>query len=386
MMNENQQHLVLAALKATDTYLGIMKDVEKQGIGTPKHLHDFTQYYTTAYTALDNLEKLDEHEPYMKNLVAEMIKISKHEDSSLGDEPYAHAPASSFGEVDEDVGQQRSFVAGADRKNVKVTGADGRPKWKSIPATKIYGPTTVYDPTGVQSSETRDEEDSDRKRAAQKAKQIALANQSASKDRQMSEQAIALVASKSAATGISIDVLSEVYFRAIDNKEEPLARINSYIMKGKAYHQDKDLHEKNDEISEKDMDKMVEDLTWEDIADLFEEDEEQIDEAISATSRMRKSQQFSKTAVKRSVQKGLKLSRSADLATLRNRAKVAARRALMKRFLKGRDKSQLSAAEKDRLEQQIRNMKNVVSLMTQKMLPRISQLQQKRLVGRSKKK
>jgi hypothetical protein len=58
----------------------------------------------------------------------------------------------------------------------------------------------------------------------------------------------------------------------------------------------------------------------------------------------------------------------------------------MKRFLKGRDKSQLSAAEKDRLEQQIRNMKNVVSLMTQKMLPRISQLQQKRLVGRSKKK
>jgi hypothetical protein len=157
-------------------------------------------------------------------------------------------------------------------------------------------------------------------------------------------------------------------------------------MKGKAYHQDKDLHEKNDEISEKDMDKMVEDLTWEDIADLFEEDEERIDEAISATSRMRKSQQFSKTSVKRNVQKGLKLSRSADLATLRNRAKVAARRALMKRFLKGRDKSQLSAAEKDRLEQQIRNMKNVVSLMTQKMLPRISQLQQKRLVGRSKKK
>jgi len=385
MMNEKEQHLVLAALKSTDAYLGVLKETEKSG-GGEMRIHDFTQHYTNAHAALTALNKIDQHEPYMKQHVGDMIKVSGDEDTSLADEPYAHAPKGAGGDVDEAVGQQRSFVAGADRKNVKVTGADGRPKWKSIPATKIYGPTTVYDPSGVQSSETRDEEDSDRKRAAQKAKQIALANQSASKDRQMSEQAIALVASKSAATGISIDVLSEVYFRAIDNKEEPLARINSYIMKGKAYHQDKDLHEKNDEISEKDMDKMIEDLTWEDIADLFEEDEEQIDEGISATSRMRKSQQFSKTSVKRNVQKGLKLSRTADLATLKNRAKVAARRALMKRFLKGRNKSQLSAAEKDRLEQQIRNMKNVVSMMTQKMLPKISQLQQKRLVGRSKKK
>ena len=385
MMNEKEQHLVLAALKSTDAYLGVLKETEKSG-GGEMRIHDFTQHYTNAHAALTALNKIDQHEPYMKQHVGDMIKVSGDEDTSLADEPYAHAPKGAGGDVDEAVGQQRSFVAGADRKNVKVTGADGRPKWKSIPATKIYGPTTVYDPSGVQSSETRDEEDSDRKRAAQKAKQIALANQSASKDRQMSEQAIALVASKSTATGISIDVLSEVYFRAIDNKEEPLARINSYIMKGKAYHQDKDLHEKNDEISEKDMDKMIEDLTWEDIADLFEEDEEQIDEGISATSRMRKSQQFSKTSVKRNVQKGLKLSRTADLATLKNRAKVAARRALMKRFLKGRNKSQLSAAEKDRLEQQIRNMKNVVSMMTQKMLPKISQLQQKRLVGRSKKK
>lgn len=382
-MNEKQQQLVLAALKSTDSYLGVLKDAEKKG-GSEMHIHDFTQHYTNAHNALTALNKINQHEPYMKEHVGDMIKVANDEDTSLADEPYSHAPKGIGGDIDEAVGQQRSFVAGADRKNIKITGADGKSKWKSIPATKIYGPTTVYDPTGVQSAETRDEEDSDRKRARQKEKQIALANQGVPQNTRMTEEIENWLISKSAISCISFDVLLEVYNRA-HNNEEPSARVNSYIMKGKAYQQDIDLHEKNDEISEKDMDKMVADLTWDDISDLFE-DVEQLDEGISATSRLRKSQQFSKTAVKRNVQKGLKLNRTADLSTLKNRAKVAARRALMKRFLKGRNKSQLSAQEKDRLEQQIRSMKNVVNMMTQKMLPRISQLQQQRLTGRAKKK
>ena len=128
-------------------------------------------------------------------------------------------------------------------------------------------------------------------------------------------------------------------------------------------------------------------IEWEDIEDLFtEEDIEEIEEGLSATTRMKKSQRFKMSSVKRQVQKNLKLSRTADQATLKNRAKVAVRRALMKKFLRGRNKAQLSAQEKDRIETQIRSMKNIVGMMAQKMLPKVQKLQQQRLASRGKKK
>ena len=148
-----------------------------------------------------------------------------------------------------------------------------------------------------------------------------------------------------------------------------------------------DIREKNGEDEEDSVcDYIIDLLEWEDIQDLFEEDlEEELDEGISATSRLKKSQRFKMTSVKRQMQKNIKLNRSADLSTIKNRAKVAARRALMKKFLKGRKKSQLSAQEKDRIESQIRNMKSIVNMMSQKIIPKVQTLQRQRLSGRGKK-
>ena len=64
---------------------------------------------------------------------------------------------------------------------------------------------------------------------------------------------------------------------------------------------------------------------------------------------------------------------------LKRRSKLAARRVIMKRYLRGRNKSQISAQEKNRLESQIRNMPNVVGSLSNKLLPKMRKLEQKRL-------
>ena len=152
----------------------------------------------------------------------------------------------------------------------------------------------------------------------------------------------------------------------------------------------------SEEISDDELQDMANRLSWEDIADLyapedFEEElgievkEETLDEKISASSRMKKHMDFARSAAKRNLARSLKLKRSSDLNTLKSRAHHAAKRALMSRLLRGRSKEQLSAAEKDRIEQQLKAMEGIVNNLSQKMLPRIREIERSRLSSRAKK-
>lgn len=152
----------------------------------------------------------------------------------------------------------------------------------------------------------------------------------------------------------------------------------------------------SEEITDDELEDMANRLSWEDIADLyspedFEEElgievkEETLDEKISASSRMKKHMDFARSAAKRNLARSLKLKRSSDLNTLKNRAHHAAKRALMSRLLRGRSKDQLSAAEKDRIEQQLKAMEGIVNNLSQKMLPRIREIERSRLSSRAKK-
>jgi len=67
------------------------------------------------------------------------------------------------------------------------------------------------------------------------------------------------------------------------------------------------------------------------------------------------------------------------MEVLKKRAVLAARRSLYRRFLRGRDKSTLSAAEKDRIEQQVGRMRFMQSAIALKMLPKMRSIEQKRL-------
>jgi len=147
------------------------------------------------------------------------------------------------------------------------------------------------------------------------------------------------------------------------------------------------IAEQREEFSESDINEMVDSLTWEDIVDLYpqedliEEETEQLDEKISAQSRLKRRQGFARGKTKRNTSKGIKLRRASTPAILQKRAQLAARRAIYQRLLRGRDKSSLSASEKDRVEQQVKNMKNIQVSIATRMVPKMRSIEQKRLAN-----
>ena len=154
------------------------------------------------------------------------------------------------------------------------------------------------------------------------------------------------------------------------------------------------IAEKNEQFSEDDINEMVNNLTWEDIVDLYpeedliEEESDQLDEKISAQSRLKRRQGFARGKSRRNTAKGMKLRRTSTPQILQKRAQLAARRAIYQRLLRGRDKSSLSASEKDRIEQQVKGMKNIQASIATRMVPKMRSIEQKRLAhyrGGSKK-
>ena len=147
------------------------------------------------------------------------------------------------------------------------------------------------------------------------------------------------------------------------------------------------IAEKKEEISEDDINEMVDNLTWEDIVDLYsdedliEEEVELLDEKMSAQSRLKRRQGFARGKTKRNTSKGIKLRRASTPAILQKRAQLAARRAIYQRLLRGRDKSSLSASEKDRVEQQVKSMKNIQVSIATRMVPKMRSIEQKRLAN-----
>jgi len=147
------------------------------------------------------------------------------------------------------------------------------------------------------------------------------------------------------------------------------------------------IAEKREMFSENDINEMVDSLTWEDIVDLYpeedliEEETEQLDEKISAQSRLKRRQGFARGRTKRNTSKGIKLRRASTPAILQKRAQLAARRAIYQRLLRGRDKSSLSASEKDRVEQQVKSMKNIQVSIATRMVPKMRSIEQKRLAN-----
>lgn len=143
----------------------------------------------------------------------------------------------------------------------------------------------------------------------------------------------------------------------------------------------------DEELSEKELEEIVNHLTWEDIADLYTDDEfimEELEEALSASSRLRKAQRFKSRKTIVGVARKMKLKRASSLETLKRRANAAAHRILQKRILKRRSKKQLSAQQKDALEKQIKSMMASQGNLAQKLLPKIRALERSRLAVKKK--
>lgn len=322
-----QHELLKTALEATDAYLGVEEHAQlhfTSGAPVPNQmLHDFTYHMARAHDALQALGVLDQHQEYMNNHVKAMMKYHGHDDETISDLPYVHVPKADVGEVEEAV------------KPLKI---------------KINYPK----PTAQEKMYARHQ---------QIRKASGLPDPEVYKKQMIQKQK-------------EIDAM----------RESPVVSFSRYLSEAK----------EEITLSEEDIDKMVSNLSWEDIIDLYnenelvdengndyedehEEDEEELEEALSAQGRLKKRQAFARTKGRRLTARNLKLRRASDPATLQKRARIAARNALYRRLLKGRDKSSLTASEKSRIETQVARMKNVMSTIQQKFVPRIRSIEQKRL-------
>lgn len=165
----------------------------------------------------------------------------------------------------------------------------------------------------------------------------------------------------------------------------------SGIIKATKKQFDNDLKEEESDLLP-DEEKLIEDIVdtfeWDDLVEFYDEDElvyededGNLQEKITAQSRLRKRQAFSRFRGKRNSAKGIKLKRASSMEVLKKRAVGAARRALYKRILRNRDKSSLSASEKDRVEQQVGRLKFMQTALATRLLPKMRSIEQKRLSG-----
>ena len=150
-------------------------------------------------------------------------------------------------------------------------------------------------------------------------------------------------------------------------------------------------HYKEEELTHEEIDSIAEDLLWEDIYDLYEDHEFEntepttLSEKISASARLKKMQQMKQRKTKMLAAKTAKLKRPSTTAVLNNRAKAAARRMIMKKLLQGRDKSTLSAEERDNLEQRVKNIITNQPGLISKTVIKIKGIERARLSGTKKK-
>lgn len=138
-----------------------------------------------------------------------------------------------------------------------------------------------------------------------------------------------------------------------------------------------------EEITEKDIDALIESLEWEDVIDLFDT-EDMILEDISSSQRLRMSTKTRSRKHLLALARNIKLKRAAALPVLKNRSVTGARKLLLRKFLKGRDKSQLSAGEKNRIEARVTAALAMMKNLPAKLLPKVRQLERTRLANKDK--
>ena len=138
-----------------------------------------------------------------------------------------------------------------------------------------------------------------------------------------------------------------------------------------------------DEITEKDIDALIESLEWEDVIELFDT-EDMILEDISSSQRLKMATKTRSRKHLLALARNVKLKRSAALPILQKRSVTGARKLLLRKFLKGRDKNQMSAGEKNRIEARVTAALATMKNLPTKLLPKVRQLERSRLANKGK--
>jgi hypothetical protein len=139
-----------------------------------------------------------------------------------------------------------------------------------------------------------------------------------------------------------------------------------------------------EEVTEDEIDALIESIVWEDIIDMYDESE-LVMEAISATERIKMSQKLKSRKYLMAMARRVKLRRAAPTDILTKRSKVSARKMVMRKLLKGRNKTELSASERNNIEARASKMLSMMKNLPTKLLPKVRELDRQRVASRGKK-
>lgn len=162
-------------------------------------------------------------------------------------------------------------------------------------------------------------------------------------------------------------------------------------------HEEKEAREEEDAMTEEDIDDIIKSISDEDILDTYDDDElkvvddetgetleesSEILEVLSRAERMKARVRFAKSKVKREIKARLALRRRSNNKTFANRARRAAIKAMKLKIAK-KPLSQLSIAEKERLERLVALRKKSIDRIALKLTPRIKQIERDRLTHKT---
>ena len=162
------------------------------------------------------------------------------------------------------------------------------------------------------------------------------------------------------------------------------------------------LVEDDEEIDDKELDKIVNDLDDDDILDAYDEDEliivddetgeeikddvneEALMEVLSRAERMRAKIRFAKSKSKRERKIKIALRSRSSTTTINSRARKLAVK-LMKQRIAKKPLDKLSVSEKERIEKIVQRRKAVINRLAMKLVPRVKRVESQRLSVRKTK-
>jgi hypothetical protein len=153
------------------------------------------------------------------------------------------------------------------------------------------------------------------------------------------------------------------------------------------------------DLTDEEIDSMVESVTDEEIEELYEEHEialvyedtgEEVEshpeeykmdlmEVLSRQERLKGKMRLRKTAAKRSRSTKIALKRYSDPKTVNKRARRLAIKLMKKRMLRGRDPSKISVGEKERIEKTLAARKDIINRVAQKLVTRVRKVEKARM-------
>lgn len=163
-----------------------------------------------------------------------------------------------------------------------------------------------------------------------------------------------------------------------------------------------DDKEADDETSDKELDNMIDDLSFEDYVNHAYEDDElavidqdtgerldqdktvdeqtnALNEVLSRMERVRARSRMAKTKTKRMAKEKIALKKRSSTEVINRRARRMAVKAMEKRLARNKPLESLSVPEKERIERIIARRKAVISRLAMKIVPHVRAIEKDRL-------